>query len=98
MREHLGDPGLDAETIAAAHHVSVRQLYKTCAKADLRLEQWIIDERLANAAEDLARSRRERTIVPWPQLGVRQRLALRDPLPAGVRRLAGDWQAINQEK
>jgi AraC-like DNA-binding protein len=55
-REHLGDSGLDAETIAAAHFVSVRHLYKVCAAAGLRLEQWIIEERLARAAEDLART------------------------------------------
>jgi AraC-like DNA-binding protein len=56
VRQHLGETWLDAHAIAAAHHVSVRQLYKTCANADLRLEQWIIVERLARAAEDLART------------------------------------------
>jgi len=55
VREHLGDPTLDPSRIAAATHVSVRHLYKTCARANLRLEQWIIDQRLAAAREDLAR-------------------------------------------
>lgn len=56
VRRHLGNPALDAATIADAHHVSVRHLYKTCARAGLRLEQWIIGERLARAADELART------------------------------------------
>lgn len=56
VRRHLGDAALDAETIAVAHHVSVRHLYKVCARAELRLEQWIIRERLARAADELART------------------------------------------
>ena len=55
VRQHLGDPRLNAQRIADAHFVSVRHLYKVCADSDLRLEQWIIEERLARAAEDLAR-------------------------------------------
>ena len=47
--QHLGDPDLDAETIAAAHFVSVRHLYKLCAQSDLRLQQWIIQERLSES-------------------------------------------------
>lgn len=54
-RRHLGDPALDADLIARAHHVSVRHLYKVCARAELRLEQWIIRERLSCAADELAR-------------------------------------------
>jgi AraC-like DNA-binding protein len=61
---HLTDPGLTPERIAAAHHVSLRQLYRTCAAADLRLEQWIIGLRLEGARQDLARPRsRSRTIA-----------------------------------
>jgi len=54
VRARLADVDLDAASIAAANHVSVRQLYKVCAKADLRLEQWIIQQRLERAHEDLA--------------------------------------------
>jgi AraC-like DNA-binding protein len=54
IRTHLSDASLDAASIAAANHVSVRQLYKTCAQADLRLEQWIIRQRLECAHEELA--------------------------------------------
>jgi AraC-like DNA-binding protein len=63
VREHLSDPRLDPRTIAAANHVSIRQLYKTCAQADLQLEQWIIRERLARAHEELARTASSRTSV-----------------------------------
>ncbi|WP_158580708.1 AraC family transcriptional regulator [Cellulomonas rhizosphaerae] len=55
VRAHLADRALDPRTVAAANHVSLRHLYKTCAQADLHLEQWIIAERLAGAHEELAR-------------------------------------------
>jgi AraC-like DNA-binding protein len=53
VRGHLGDRELCAATIAAAHHVSVRHLYKTFAAAGLQLEQWIIEQRLDAARRDL---------------------------------------------
>lgn len=56
VRAHLTDRDLDPHTIAAATHVSVRHLYKTCAQAGLHLEQWIISQRLAGAHEELARA------------------------------------------
>lgn len=56
VSQHLGDTDLDASRIAAEHHVSVRQLYKVCARSDLHLEQWIIRERLGRAHEELARA------------------------------------------
>jgi AraC-like DNA-binding protein len=49
VRQHLADPSLGPQGIARAHSVSVRQLYKVCAAADLSLEQWIIDQRLEAA-------------------------------------------------
>lgn len=54
VRAHLTEPGLTPERIAAEHHISVRQLYKTFAAADLRLEQWIIGLRLEGARHELA--------------------------------------------
>ena len=64
VREHLSDPGLTPDAIAAAHHVSVRQLYKTFASSGLSLEQWIIALRLEGARRDLARAdSRQRTIA-----------------------------------
>lgn len=54
VRRHLTEPGLDVERIAAAHAVSVRQLYRVCAAADFSLEQWTIHQRLEGAHRDLA--------------------------------------------
>lgn len=54
VRRHLGDPGLSPASVAAALAVSPRQLYRACAAADVRLEQWIITARLAAARADLA--------------------------------------------
>jgi AraC-like DNA-binding protein len=45
--------------IAAAHNISLRQLYKTCAAVDLSLEQWIINERLHHVRHDLAQPDRQ---------------------------------------
>jgi AraC-like DNA-binding protein len=55
VRQHLRDPELRAASIAAAHNISVRQLYKLCAHADFSLEQWIISQRLEGARAELAR-------------------------------------------
>jgi AraC-like DNA-binding protein len=55
VRQHLTDPDLRPATIAAAHNISLRHLYKVCAEADLSLEQWIIGERLRGARDELLR-------------------------------------------
>jgi AraC-like DNA-binding protein len=52
--QHLTDPELTPERIAAAHNVSVRQLYKACAAAGVGLEQWVIEQRLEAARAELA--------------------------------------------
>jgi len=52
-REHLRDPDLGPERVAAVHNVSVRQLYKACAEAGVSLEQWLITERLELARTEL---------------------------------------------
>ncbi|MBO9554898.1 helix-turn-helix domain-containing protein [Cellulomonas sp.] len=54
VREHLGDPDLGPRTIAAAHHISVRVLYRLMADEGLQLEQWVIDQRLEAARHELA--------------------------------------------
>ncbi|GHI53726.1 hypothetical protein Srubr_35720 [Streptomyces rubradiris] len=54
VRRHHTDPGLCAESIAAAHGVSVRHLYQVLREAEVSLEQWIISERLATARRMLA--------------------------------------------
>jgi AraC-like DNA-binding protein len=64
-----------APTIAAAHNISLRHLYKVCAEADLSLEQWIIGERLRGAREELSRPEsRQRPIAM-----IARRWGFRDP-------------------
>ena len=97
-REHLGDPDLNAQTIAAAHFVSVRHLYKVCAASDLRLEQWIIEQRLAHAAEELART------PAWTISEVARRWGFTSAahFATRFRRTYGvsprEWQALNQPR
>ncbi|HSA52695.1 MAG TPA: helix-turn-helix domain-containing protein [Yinghuangia sp.] len=54
VRLHLTDPGLTPESIAAAHNISLRYLYKMCAQAGFSLHEWIIAERLRGARDELA--------------------------------------------
>jgi AraC-like DNA-binding protein len=55
IEHHLTDQGLDAGQIAAAHNISVRQLYTVWSVNDVPLSQWIIAARLEGARRDLAR-------------------------------------------
>ncbi|SDS59763.1 AraC-type DNA-binding protein [Friedmanniella luteola] len=52
---HLTDPDLTIERAAAAHHVSVRQLYATWAEAghDVTPARWLTQRRLERAREQL---------------------------------------------
>lgn len=66
VRRHLRDPDLGPDSIAAAHSISVRHLYKLCAQAGFSLEQWIISQRLDGARQELARptgSRRSVAVI-----------------------------------
>jgi AraC-like DNA-binding protein len=54
VRQHLTDRDLTPLKIARAHNVSVRYLYKMCDAADVRLMEWIIEERLEGARRDLS--------------------------------------------
>lgn len=96
VRQHLTDPDLRPATIAAAHNISLRYLYKVCTQADLSLEQWIIGERLHAAREDLIRpDSRYRTIAM-----VAQQWGFRDPTHFTRRFRAaygitpGEWRRI----
>jgi AraC-like DNA-binding protein len=63
VRQHIRDPALTAESIAAAHNVSRRQLYSACAAAGVSLEQLIIRRRLHGIRAELSRpGGRPRTI------------------------------------
>lgn len=54
VAQHLADPDLGPDSIAAALNVSVRHLYGVSARAGFSIEQWIIDRRLEAARNDLA--------------------------------------------
>ncbi|MFI8338739.1 helix-turn-helix domain-containing protein [Streptomyces sp. NPDC085639] len=56
-RRHLTDPDLGPECIAAEHAISKRQLYVVLARAGIRLEQWLIAERLEAACRLLTSPR-----------------------------------------
>ncbi|MFC9328837.1 helix-turn-helix domain-containing protein [Kitasatospora sp. NPDC057015] len=53
---HLRDPLLRPATIAAAHGISLRTLYRLVQPPYSTLEQWIINRRLEGIRADLARS------------------------------------------
>lgn len=55
VRTHLGDAALSPSTIAAAQHISVRQLYTVMSRAGISLADWIRTERLERCRRDLAR-------------------------------------------
>ncbi|GAB2515116.1 AraC-like ligand-binding domain-containing protein [Nocardiopsis aegyptia] len=51
---NLGDPGLSVESVAAAHGMSTRYLYKLCRAGGFTLARWVRSERLARIRRDLA--------------------------------------------
>ncbi|WP_225823530.1 helix-turn-helix domain-containing protein [Streptomyces naphthomycinicus] len=55
--QHLADPDLTPETIAGAHHISVRYLHKLFQLEDLTVSRWIQQRRLEQCRRDLARRR-----------------------------------------
>lgn len=61
---HLAEPGLNAESIALAHHVSVRTLYNAWSAANqIPLSQWIIAARLEGARAQLGSGTQNMTIA-----------------------------------
>jgi AraC-like DNA-binding protein len=50
---HLGDPGLDPVTIAAANHVSVRYLHKLFHDEGTSVARWVRERRLDRCRRDL---------------------------------------------
>ncbi|MGW1027155.1 helix-turn-helix domain-containing protein [Streptomyces sp. NPDC002577] len=51
---HLGDPGLGPDTVAAAHHMSVRSLHKLFEGEGITVSRLIQRRRLQECARDLA--------------------------------------------
>jgi AraC-like DNA-binding protein len=54
LRAHLHEPNLSAAQVASEHHISVRQLYKVLAAAQIGLGDWIRTERLEACRRDFA--------------------------------------------
>ncbi|MGH4031492.1 helix-turn-helix domain-containing protein [Actinomycetota bacterium Odt1-20B] len=54
VQEHLGDPGLTAAAVAAAHHVSLRTLHRLCQAHGVTAAAWIRAQRLERCRRDLA--------------------------------------------
>ncbi|MFC9994907.1 AraC family transcriptional regulator [Nocardia sp. NPDC127526] len=75
VRRHLTDPNLTPERIAHAHHISVRYLYKLCARANFSLHEWTIEQRLQHIRRDLIDpNNQHRTIA-----AIAQQHGFRDP-------------------
>ncbi|WBB80404.1 helix-turn-helix domain-containing protein [Micromonospora sp. WMMD882] len=75
VRMRLADPDLTPAAIATAHGISLRQLYKVCAEANLSIEQWIISERLHRVRHELTQPDRQH--VPIGVIALRW--GFRDP-------------------
>ena len=54
VRTHLREPDLSAGRVAAEHHISVRQLYRTLAAEGISLGDWIRARRLEECRKDIA--------------------------------------------
>ncbi|MET7354841.1 helix-turn-helix domain-containing protein [Streptomyces mirabilis] len=54
-RAHLAEPGLNAVQVAAAHHMSVRRLYKVMAEGGISLADWIRTHRLEECRNEFRR-------------------------------------------
>ncbi|PWR07310.1 hypothetical protein DKT68_19835 [Micromonospora acroterricola] len=54
IREHLGDADLNPESIAAAHHISLRYLHKLFQEEEHTVAGWIRERRLEQCRRDLA--------------------------------------------
>ncbi|MFI8852734.1 helix-turn-helix domain-containing protein [Streptomyces sp. 891-h] len=52
--EHLGDPGLSPDAVAAAHYISTRSLHRLFRSQGCTVSSWIRRQRLNRARRDLA--------------------------------------------
>ncbi|MFI6982846.1 helix-turn-helix domain-containing protein [Embleya sp. NPDC050154] len=52
--EHLGDPGLTADDVAVAHHMSIRTLHRLFQQHGTSVRTWIRTRRLEGCGHDLA--------------------------------------------
>ncbi|MFB7513196.1 helix-turn-helix domain-containing protein [Streptomyces sp. NPDC056144] len=63
IEEHLTDPDLSPESIARAHHISVRYLQKLFQNDGSTVSQWVRQRRLEACRCELARSTRRTTMA-----------------------------------
>ncbi len=63
IEEHLMDPDLSPESIARAHHISVRYLHKLFQNDGTTVSQWVRRRRLESCRIELGRSRRRFTMA-----------------------------------
>ncbi|WP_315094243.1 helix-turn-helix domain-containing protein [uncultured Cellulomonas sp.] len=75
VQQHLREADLTPGTIARAHNISQRHLFRVCAAADFSLEQWIIGRRLVGAHDDLAQA----SNLMVPVSSIARRWGFRDP-------------------
>ncbi|MGW0609659.1 helix-turn-helix domain-containing protein [Streptomyces sp. NPDC002788] len=61
--EHLMEPDLSPETIARAHHISVRYLHKLFQNDDTTVSQWVRQRRLDSSRHELSRTPNRRVTV-----------------------------------
>lgn len=61
--DHLADPDLTPQTIARAHHISLRYLHKLFEGEDVTVGRWIQRRRLEECRRDLARVANRATIA-----------------------------------
>ncbi|MGW0120801.1 helix-turn-helix domain-containing protein [Streptomyces sp. NPDC003327] len=63
IEEHLRDPDLSPESIARAHHISVRYLQKLFQNDGSTVSQWVRQRRLESCRFELGRSTRRTTMA-----------------------------------
>jgi AraC-like DNA-binding protein len=63
IEEHLMEPELSPESIARAHHISVRYLHKLFQDDGTTVGQWVRQRRLESCRHELSRTSHRRTTV-----------------------------------
>lgn len=72
--QHLRDPDLTPQRIAAVHNISLRHLYRIWARNEVGIAEWIMRERLAGAARDL----RDATQMTAPVASIARKWGFKD--------------------
>jgi AraC-like DNA-binding protein len=100
VHQHLHDPALGPDMVAAALAVSRRQLFRVLEGAGLSLEQYVIERRLVGAKAELATpTGRARTIAASAN-----RWGFKDPthfsrrFRAAYGMLPSDWRRLAAEQ